>query len=240
MNKIVFSLILIIIGYYSFSQNESSRGENISNIIKGVIAIGENIDHDIKLKQSRNRLDEMRRNHNPDVDCWYIDGNGSLKQDLNVECWIDGVYYGSMSCSACKYKESALKAQYVDLGLPSGTLWKIKNEEGGLYTYDEATSKFWGKLPTKEQMEELRSCQMNITNNGIEFIGPNSKSIFSPVTGCYSCDGDFVDEAGSFWSSTSENSNYVWIFFFLKYDWGVGSNVSQERKCNRFSVRLVK
>lgn len=30
-----------------------------------------------------------------------------------------------------------LKAQgWVDLGLPSGSLWKNKNEEGGFYTYE--------------------------------------------------------------------------------------------------------
>ena len=31
---------------------------------------------------------------------------------------------------------------YVDLGLPSGTLWKDKNENG-FFTYDEAVSRFW-------------------------------------------------------------------------------------------------
>ena len=41
-------------------------------------------------------------------------------------------------------------AGYVDLGLPSGTLWKDKNEEGGFYTYDQAVSKFGNKLPTKD------------------------------------------------------------------------------------------
>ena len=43
---------------------------------------------------------------------------------------------------------------YVDLGLPSGTLWKGKNE-GGWYTYEEAISMFGNLLPTKEQFEEL-------------------------------------------------------------------------------------
>ena len=45
--------------------------------------------------------------------------------------------------------------QYVDLGLPSGTLWKAENEIAGHYTYEEAVVKFESKLPTKEQWEEL-------------------------------------------------------------------------------------
>ena len=45
---------------------------------------------------------------------------------------------------------------YVDLGLPSGTLWKNANEGGddALYTYDEAVSMFGDKLPTKEQLKK--------------------------------------------------------------------------------------
>lgn len=39
---------------------------------------------------------------------------------------------------------------YIDLGLPSGTLWK-KTAEQGYYTYEEALSKFQDHLPTKEQ-----------------------------------------------------------------------------------------
>ena len=58
-------------------------------------------------------------------------------------------------------RAAELKAQgLVDLGLPSGTLWKDKNEEGGFYTYEQAMSKFGDKLPTKEQFKELKNkCQ---------------------------------------------------------------------------------
>ena len=48
---------------------------------------------------------------------------------------------------------------YVDLGLPSGTLWRNSNEGGDYarYTYDEAISRFGNKLPTKQQLEELKA-----------------------------------------------------------------------------------
>ena len=44
---------------------------------------------------------------------------------------------------------------YVDLGLPSGTLWGTTNEDG-LYDYDSAVKKFGSKLPMKEQLVELK------------------------------------------------------------------------------------
>ncbi|HJJ45480.1 MAG TPA: hypothetical protein O0Y17_00165 [Methanocorpusculum sp.] len=53
-------------------------------------------------------------------------------------------------------QRAADPAGYVDLGLPSGTLWKDKNESGGFYTYDEAMKAFGNNLPTMEQFEEPR------------------------------------------------------------------------------------
>lgn len=65
---------------------------------------------------------------------------------------------------------------YIDLGLPSGTLWKIKNETG-YYTYDKAMSLF-GNLPTLEQILELKSeCQWTINGSGYKVTGPNGNSI---------------------------------------------------------------
>lgn len=44
---------------------------------------------------------------------------------------------------------------YVDLGLPSGTLWKTENEDCGLVTYDKAYELYGNSLPTYEQLKEL-------------------------------------------------------------------------------------
>ncbi len=35
-------------------------------------------------------------------------------------------------------KTKQVEEGYVDLGLPSGTLWKAENEDCGLITYDNA------------------------------------------------------------------------------------------------------
>ena len=37
--------------------------------------------------------------------------------------------------------------EYIDLGLPSGTLWADCNEEG-FYYFDEAVEKYGYRLPT--------------------------------------------------------------------------------------------
>lgn len=51
-------------------------------------------------------------------------------------------------------KESALSSDWVDLGLPSGTLWK-RNNENGYFTNDEAKRLYRKKLPSIDQFTEL-------------------------------------------------------------------------------------
>lgn len=135
---------------------------------------------------------------------------------------------------------AVLKAQgLVDLGLPSGTLWKDKNEDGGFYTYEEALSKFGDKLPTKEQLEELNSkCQWTWTGSGYKVTGPNGNSISLPAAGYRNCNGRVVNVGsdGHYWSSTPRGSDYAWRLGFGSG--GVGMNLTD--RCNGRSVRLVQ
>lgn len=99
---------------------------------------------------------------------------------------------------------AALKAQgLVDLGLPSGTLWKDKNEEGGFYTYEQALNKFGDKLPTEEHFKELFQCKWKWSwdPRGYTVTGPNGNSIFFP-SNCYD-DGVLYCE---YWSSSPQGS----------------------------------
>ena len=84
------------------------------------------------------------------------------------------------------------RTEYVDLGLPSGTLWATeyemtKNEEGKIeplyLPYGEATKY---SIPTEEQWNELfevcklrgeKSCS-GITFYGLRCIGPNGNSVY--------------------------------------------------------------
>lgn len=93
-----------------------------------------------------------------------------------------------------KNHQQASNLEYIDLGLPSGTLWKSTNEIGGdngRYTYDEARNKFGNKVPYRKHFLELiEHCQWSWTGNGYKIIGPNGNSIYLPAAGCR----DFSEE----------------------------------------------
>ena len=135
---------------------------------------------------------------------------------------------------------AALKAQgFVDLGLPSGTLWKDKNEEGGFYTYEQALNKFGDRLPTKEQFEELKSkCQWSWTGSGYKVTGPNGNSISLPAAGYRLCSGGVgsVGSYGGYWSSTPSGSDDAWYLIFNSGSVYMVDN----RRCYGRSVRLVQ
>ena len=133
-------------------------------------------------------------------------------------------------------------AQYVDLGLPSGTLWKEKNEvndDDNLFSYEEAMSKFSNSLPTKEQMQELRKlCNWTWIGNGYKVTGPNGNSIVLQADGYRDCYGSiyFVGLWGSYCSLTKEDS-WIWK---LSFDDMKNINVKRNSSCGGLSVRLVQ
>lgn len=133
---------------------------------------------------------------------------------------------------------------YVDLGLPSGTKWKTVNETNpndtnNFYTYDEAVAAFGGKLPTKEQFQELKDkCQWTWTDSGYRVTGPNGNSIVLPAAGFRICDGLVygVGSCGDYWSSTPYGSEYALYLIFRSG--GVDTNINF--RFDGRSVRLVK
>ncbi|MBO4307507.1 MAG: protein kinase [Bacteroidales bacterium] len=105
-----------------------------------------------------------------------------------------------------------IPAGYVDLGLPSGTLWKDENENG-FYNYAGAMRKFGSRMPTKEQMDELVSmCKWTWNGNGYNVRGPNGSSIVLPASGFRYETGevDQVGNEGDYWTSTPHNSGEAW------------------------------
>ena len=128
--------------------------------------------------------------------------------------------------------------EYIDLGLPSGTLWKKWNESDSFYTYDQAVSKYGSKLPTKEQMGELKnSCRWTWTGDGYNVTGPNGNSIFLPAVGHRDCDGSMlnVGKSARYWLSTPRDSDDAWFLYFSSGIVGMDYNYW----CNGHSVRLV-
>ncbi len=128
--------------------------------------------------------------------------------------------------------------RWIDLGLPSGTLWKDKNEEG-LYDYNAAVKKFGKHLPTKKQLKELQnSCTWNWTGKGFNVRGRNGNSIFLPAAGVRDCVGT-VGCAGSdgyYWSSTPYGNEVAWHYNFDSD----GVYLFSSNRCRGQSVRLVR
>lgn len=149
----------------------------------------------------QNKLDEFKKQIN-------IDDNGivelvELKRQLQAMKMSEKIYYAEKVAPKIKAKKEAkkqfqeqllkkrqyLKSQgYIDLGLPSGTLWKNKNESG-LYGYDDACQAFGEEnIPSLEKWEELKKeCKWSRVSffyfRGLRGIGPNGNSIFLPANG---------------------------------------------------------
>lgn len=141
----------------------------------------------------------------------------------------------------CLMTLSALsqQAEYVDLGLPSGTLWKSKNEKGKYYTYEKAMRKFGSQMPTWLQFRELKACCTWTWNgSGYTVKGNNGNYIVLPAVGRRSDYGKvkYVGEYGYYWSANPCGAYYAWIFSFSStdvdiYNYGIFGGLS---------VRLVK
>ena len=150
-----------------------------------------------------------------------------MAQDQNVNVVVIGG--GSSSSSG----------DYVDLGLPSGTLWKRQNESG-FYTYEQAINRFGNKLPERHHFVELiNECTwIWMEDYGYKVVGPNGNSITFPAAGCRRCDDD-VDGVGRFgasWSSTPSGSDYAWCLDFNSIE----IKMSGCERCFDLSVRLVQ
>lgn len=78
------------------------------------------------------------------------------------------------------------RAQYVDLGLPSGLLWSDRNILG---YHDDSILQFdsiSGRVPRRENFEELvRECEHHWSDelNGVYFVGRNGNSVLFPALG---------------------------------------------------------
>ena len=124
--------------------------------------------------------------------------------------------------------------EYVDLGLPSGTLWATCNvgaskpeDYGDYFSWDEGKTAVakWGngwRMPSKEQWEELKENTKSTWTtrngvNGILFTASNGNSLFLPAAGCrWSGESYNVGGRGYYWSSSlyMDNPTGAWNFGF--------------------------
>jgi len=131
--------------------------------------------------------------------------------------------------------------EFVDLGLPSGTLWAKENApvKGGYCPYQMARFLIPKMLPTKKQfMELLKECkwtprlpkrEANARGSAVvDYLveGKNGNSIILPATGYYnSSENEFygiIDDEkegcrighGHYWSSTEEGLDSAATLYF--------------------------
>lgn len=134
--------------------------------------------------------------------------------------------------------------EFVDLGLPSGTLW-AKSNAPGFYTFDEAKGQFPGILPETNQFQELnnkcdwRWLEKDKAPNGVagyRVTGPNGNFIFLEANGYHFSKAGVYDAGGYgyYWSATADSSSSGRYLFFNS-----GSVLPRfyNNSCNGYSVR---
>jgi len=139
------------------------------------------------------------------------------------------------------------KTEFVDLGLPSGTMWAKEFEQNGnkvhFLPYCDASTL---SLPTEDQWNELLTfCKWEFTNvNGCsrkyDCIGPNGKVITFNSYGFHKVDG--IREQGErifFWlKDPSEDLEKKVVYMF--YDREQIKTISKSFMGFKYPVRLVQ
>lgn len=124
--------------------------------------------------------------------------------------------------------------EWVDLGLPSGTLWK-KLDTNRKHSYEDAmnlfsdtTNSYGGKLPTWSQWNELiTNCSVSVDlYNTYIFKGPSGKTISFDTRGFEDTQGKLQEVYAGYYlcSTTVEGSPFECWFFY----------------CGENKVRLLK
>lgn len=132
--------------------------------------------------------------------------------------------------------------EFVDLGLPSGTLWKDM-DEGGFYSYNNAIAMQTSvnRVPTKAQWEELCTrCQWIWLGDAYKVVGPNGNFIVFPAHGYFSTSSGelvHVGRDGEYWSSTEWSEQQSYYCAFSNSSKGYLNNWYKD---NKRSVRFVR
>lgn len=141
-----------------------------------------------------------------------------------------------------------MKQEFIDLGLPSGTLWakhnvQIRNRKHFTHFETSLLEDITGyNVPSKEDFEELlKECVWKWTiigrTRGYRVTGPNGNHIFLHTAGYYY--GTSLYSAGSngnYWSTRYfSSSSAYYLYFYSSY-----KSMYYNYRNYGFSVRLVK
>ena len=145
------------------------------------------------------------------------------------------------------------KTEYIDLGLPSRTLWSTDYEKlDGEYLYLPYEKAEYLKIPTKEQWEELKtSCKWEYDiDNLYDFIrcrcvGPNGQILKFERTGRIITEGNVDNWEAFFWieddSDLNEKNSIHMFNYGKKIDKEIGRcELSKNFSGYKLPVRLVR
>lgn len=141
--------------------------------------------------------------------------------------------------------ENNMAQNYVDLGLPSGTLWATENDETnyfhGLYSFDEAVEDCGDRLPTRDDWQELLDNvphSFNKERAGLLFTARNGNELFLPITG-FSNDSDTFETHyyGYYLSATPTDQQSVYSLYFDQRTASILGGISRNKS---FYVKLIK
>lgn len=139
------------------------------------------------------------------------------------------------------------KIEFIDLGLPSGTLWATHNAHIGKkyhFTHDEAIKHFGDCMPDYDQYKELISlCKWEWVKlfggkvQGYRVTGPNRNSIFLSASSFYNGSSLYVAGSyGRYWSTRYNSSDYAYYLSFGSSN----KSMNYYYRYYSFSVRLIK
>lgn len=131
-----------------------------------------------------------------------------------------------------------IEKKWVDLGLPSGTLWCDTNEED-YYSWSEMMDTFdkenLPKLTDFAELYDYCGWKWDDKKKGMIITGLNGNCIFLPASGDRS--GGSLDIVGYYWSASLYN-NFAYSLYFSK-NGGIIPSDGNNRLYN-FSVRCIK
>lgn len=143
------------------------------------------------------------------------------------------------SLSLKLHKDSAaVEPVFVDLGLPSGTLWK-SHDEPGFFSQSAKDSLYAGQLPTVLQFYELwTECTWTREQLGYRVEGKNGNHIMMPSYAyCASNGREFaLGQYTSYWLAPDSSSNTVYYVFANMKKVGLAINSFRTSRM----VRLVQ
>lgn len=132
-----------------------------------------------------------------------------------------------------------IEKKWVDLGLPSGTLWCDTNEKG-YYSWDEMLEKFNEEnLPKLTDFAELYDyCDWiwDDEKKGMWITGPNTNGIFLPALGFYGSELHDFHNQGLYWTTTVNGFSSCSLEFFKNNCVILGPTCRD----NKLSIRCIK